>query len=65
MNDVMKKTSSYGAILLVSTLIAGIYGMNFKYMPELDWQFGYFVALGIMALATVILWVAFKKRGWL
>ena len=65
MNDVMKKTSSYGAILLVSTLIAGIYGMNFKYMPELRWHFGYFIALGTMAIATAILWVQFKKRGWL
>jgi magnesium transporter len=65
MNDVMKKTSSYGAILLVSTLIAGIYGMNFKYMPELRWHFGYFGALGTMALATAILWFQFKKKGWL
>jgi magnesium transporter len=65
MNDVMKKTSSYGAILLVSTLIAGIYGMNFKYMPELRWHFGYFGALGTMAIATAILWFQFKKKGWL
>ncbi len=65
MNDVMKKTSSYGAILLVSTLIAGIYGMNFKYMPELRWHFGYFIALATMAVATAVLWVQFKKRGWL
>jgi magnesium transporter len=65
MNDVMKKTSSYGAILLVSTLIAGIYGMNFHYMPELDLHFGYFFALGTMAVATALLWVQFKKKGWL
>jgi magnesium transporter len=65
MNDVMKKTSSYGAILLVSTLIAGIYGMNFEYMPELDFKYGYFIALGFMALATLVLWWRFKKRGWL
>ena len=65
MNDVMKKTSSYGAILLVSTLIAGIYGMNFRYMPELRFHYGYFVALGFMGIATVVLWVQFKKRGWL
>ena len=65
MNDVMKKTSSYGAILLVSTLIAGIYGMNFRYMPELRWHFGYFIALATMAIATAVLWVQFKKKGWL
>jgi magnesium transporter len=65
MNDVMKKTSSWGAILLVSTLIAGIYGMNFKYMPELRFHYGYFVALAFMAIATIALWAQFKKRGWL
>ena len=65
MNDVMKKTSSYGAILLVSTLIAGIYGMNFRYIPELHWHYGYFGALGVMAIATALLWVQFKKKGWL
>ena len=65
MNDVMKKTSSWGAILLVSTLIAGIYGMNFRYLPELRWHYGYFGALGVMAISTVALWIQFKKRGWL
>lgn len=65
MNDVMKKTSSWGAILLVSTLIAGIYGMNFRYLPELGWHYGYFGALGVMAISTAILWIQFKKRGWL
>jgi magnesium transporter len=65
MNDVMKKTSSWGAILLVSTLIAGIYGMNFNYMPELRLHYGYFVALAFMAIATGVLYAQFKKRGWL
>lgn len=65
MNDVMKKTSSYGAILLVSTLIAGIYGMNFDYMPELNLRYGYFVALAFMGIATLILWRQFKRKGWL
>ena len=65
MNDVMKKTSSYGAILLVSTLIAGIYGMNFRYMPELRLHFGYFYTLGVMAIATALLYAQFKKKGWL
>lgn len=65
MNDVMKKTSSWGAILLVSTLIAGIYGMNFRYMPELRWHYGYFIALAFMGIATLLLWSRFKRRGWL
>ena len=46
MNQVMKATSSWGAILIVATLIAGIYGMNFEHMPELRWDFGYPFALG-------------------
>ena len=41
LNQVMKKMTSWGAILIVATLIAGIYGMNFRHMPELKWEFGY------------------------
>jgi magnesium transporter len=65
MNEVMKATSSWGAILIVATLIAGIYGMNFKHMPELGWGFGYPAALGSMLLVTVVLYFVFKRRGWL
>ena len=46
MNEVMKKMTSWGAILIVATLIAGIYGMNFRYMPELGWHWGYFERAG-------------------
>jgi magnesium transporter len=65
MNQVMKKMTSWGAILIVATLIAGIYGMNFKNMPELQWRFGYFGALATMALTTGGLFLWFKRRGWL
>jgi magnesium transporter len=65
MNDVMKKTSSWGAILLVSTLIAGIYGMNFDNMPELQLHYGYYFALATMGVATILLWLRFRRRGWL
>jgi magnesium transporter len=65
MNEVMKATSSWGAILIVATLIAGIYGMNFDDMPELNWGFGYPFALGLMLLATGGLYLVFKRRGWL
>ena len=65
MNEVMKKMTSWGAILLGSTLIAGIYGMNFRHMPELDWEFGYPLALGVMAVVTFGLWRYFKRKGWL
>jgi magnesium transporter len=65
MNRVMKATSSWGAILIVATLIAGIYGMNFRHMPELDWRLGYPLALGLMVVTTAILYRLFKRRDWL
>ena len=65
MNEVMKMMTSWGAILLGSTLIAGIYGMNFKHMPELSWKYGYPYALGLMVLLTVVGYRYFKSRDWL
>ncbi|WP_243063445.1 magnesium and cobalt transport protein CorA [Humibacter sp. RRB41] len=61
----VKKISSWAAILFGPTLIAGIYGMNFKHMPELAWEFGYPLAVALMALTSVILYVVFKRRNWL
>ncbi len=65
LNQVMKKMTSWGAILIVATLIAGIYGMNFRHMPELHWQYGYMMALGLMAVSTFVLYRMFKRRDWL
>ena len=65
MNLVMKKATSWGAILVCATFVAGVYGMNFKNMPELDWRFGYPMALGIMGLISLVLYVTFKRRDWL
>jgi magnesium transporter len=65
MNLVMKQATSWGAILVCATFVAGVYGMNFKNMPELDWRFGYPMALGVMGLISVVLYVTFKKRDWL
>ena len=64
-NEIMKKLSAWAGIILVPTLIAGIYGMNFRQMPELRWTVGYPFALGTMALAAFLLYRTFKKRGWL
>jgi magnesium transporter len=61
----MKRATSWGAILVSSTLVAGIYGMNFKHMPELDWYLGYPVALALMVLIAAGLYVMFKQRDWL
>jgi magnesium transporter len=64
-NEDMRKISAGAAIVVVPTLIAGIYGMNFRHMPELDWTYGYPYAVGLMAGIGVLLWVWFKRSGWL
>lgn len=64
-NKVMKTMTSWGAILFSAGLIASIYGMNFRHMPELGWAFGYPFALGMMAVVTLLLWRWFRKRGWI
>ena len=63
--DQVKKISGWAAILFAPTLIAAIYGMNFTFMPELLWTFGYPFAIGLMVLSAVVLYVVFKKRDWL
>jgi len=64
-NEQVKRISSWAAILFAPTLIAGIYGMNFDNMPELKWTLGYPFAVLMMVLGGVILYVVFKRRGWL
>ncbi|GAA1874393.1 magnesium/cobalt transporter CorA [Pseudonocardia ailaonensis] len=64
-NEQMKKVSSWAAIAFAPTLVAGIYGMNFTHMPELDWVGGYPFAIGLMLAAALLLYVIFKRRGWL
>jgi magnesium transporter len=65
MNFVMKKLTAWGSIVFGATLIAGIYGMNFTHMPELRWQLGYPMALGLMVLLSFVLYRMFRKRDWL
>ncbi len=64
-NSDMRKISSWAAIALVPTAVAGLYGMNFEHMPELTWTFGYPMALGIIVGICVVLYRALRKRGWL
>lgn len=64
-NDVVRKISSWAAILFAPTLVAGIYGMNFDDMPELHWRLGYPWALGLMVLFGLGLYAAFKRKKWL
>ncbi|WP_144793373.1 magnesium/cobalt transporter CorA [Kocuria palustris] len=65
LNEQTKRISSWAAILVVPTLIAGVYGMNFDEMPELHWALGYPYALGLMALASLVLYIVFKRKDWL
>lgn len=64
-NGVIKTLSIAAVIFLPPTLIASIYGMNFHNMPELSWQYGYFVVLGIMSVSTWLPYKYFKYRKWL
>jgi magnesium transporter len=65
MNAVMKTLTSASIILLVPTLIAGVYGMNFEHMPELHSRYGYYIALGVMASVILGLTIYFKRKQWL
>ena len=60
-----KKLAAWAGIFAVATAFAGIWGMNFKAMPELDWVYGYPVALSVIAATSVFLYLRFKKSGWL
>ena len=64
-NDQTKKISAWAAILIVPTLITGIYGMNFDFMPELHWTFGYPFALALMVSISVGLYAVFRHVRWL
>jgi magnesium transporter len=62
---ITRQLAAWAAILAVPTAIAGIYGMNFRFMPELTWRYGYFGVLGVIALICALLYARFKRIGWL
>jgi magnesium transporter len=64
-NVIIQQVSAWAAIAAVATIITGIYGMNFRHMPELAWVFGYPLAIAIMILTVVVLRWYFKRVGWL
>lgn len=64
-NEDMRKISAWAAMIAVPTLVAGIYGMNFRHMPELSWQLGYPAALLGMGGVCLLLYRLFKRSGWL
>lgn len=65
MNEVMKVLTIIATIFIPLTFIAGIYGMNFQYMPELTWKYGYFVAIGAMLIIFVGMLFYFRNKKWL
>lgn len=65
MNEIMQTLTIISTIFIPTTFIAGIYGMNFEFMPELKWQWGYFGALGLMLLIALAMLALFRKKGWL
>ena len=64
-NDDMRRISAWAAMIAAPTLLAGIWGMNFEHMPELEWYLGYPLALGLMGVVVVILWRSFRRAGWI
>ncbi|MEO8679679.1 MAG: magnesium/cobalt transporter CorA [Vicinamibacterales bacterium] len=64
-NEVTKRLAAYAALIAVPTMVAGVYGMNFRHMPEIDWVFGYPLALGVMVVVDIYLVFRFKKAKWM
>jgi magnesium transporter len=64
-NEVVKGLAGWGAILAIPTMVFSWYGMNFKYMPELEWQYSYPVVVGLVLLSSMLLYWRLKRQGWL
>jgi magnesium transporter len=64
-NEVIRVLTIFSVFFMPLTFIVGIYGMNFHYMPELEWKFGYLFSILIMIAVTVIIYLWFKKKDWL
>ncbi|HKO82204.1 MAG TPA: magnesium/cobalt transporter CorA [Chitinophagaceae bacterium] len=64
-NDTSKKFAGWAAIIAVPTMVAGFYGMNFKFMPELEWHYGYYAVIILTIAACSLLYYFFRRSGWL
>ncbi|MDO4427181.1 MAG: magnesium/cobalt transporter CorA [Moraxella sp.] len=64
-NDVVRKLAAWAGIAAVPTAVAGIYGMNFDFMPELHWKYGYFLVVGTVLIVCIHLHHKFRRAGWL
>ena len=65
MNEVMKTLTIIASIFIPITFLAGIYGTNFSYVPELEWEGSYFVMIGVMAIIVILMMAWFRKKQWL
>nr|MBA3540763.1 hypothetical protein [Deltaproteobacteria bacterium] len=65
MNEIMKTLTLMSTVMLPLTFIAGVYGMNFKTMPETDWLYGYPMAVALMALVAIGIMMWFRHKGWI
>jgi magnesium transporter len=63
-NEIMRVLTVFSVFFMPLTFIVGIYGMNFQYMPELSWKLGYPAAIGLMVLITIIIYLWFRRKGW-
>lgn len=64
MNDIMKRLTVVSTIFIPLTFLVGVWGMNFRFMPELDWKYGYFFAWSVMLVITIIVYWFFRKKKW-
>ena len=64
-NETVKRLAAYAALIAVPTMIVGIYGMNFDYMPELRWRYGYAIVIGAMIAIDTYLYIRFRRAKWL
>ncbi len=65
LNEIVKRVTVWGTFIFIPTVIASVYGMNFKNMPEISWEYGYAFALGLMIVSVFLAWAYFKKKKWL
>jgi magnesium transporter len=64
-NEVVKRLAGWGAILAIPTMIFSWYGMNFRHMPELGWEYSYPMVLGGVVIGSLLLYLRLKRTGWL
>jgi magnesium transporter len=65
MNEIMKVLTIIATVFMPLTFLAGVYGMNFKYMPELEWRWGYFALWGAMIVVAIVMLIYFRRKKWL